>query len=98
MPKSQLIDLQMEVVPDYFDGELQGFNIVNKETNEEIVGSEGIYAHQGEELAQLMAKSPQLLEAVKYLRRFVKTEDVDTDFVDNVIKDATTIESFPFHE
>jgi hypothetical protein len=45
-----------------------------------------------------MAKSPQLLEAVKYLRRFVKTEDVDTDFVDNVIKDATTIEPFPFHE
>ena len=95
MSESQFKDLKMKVIPDYFDRELQGFNIVNEETNEEIIGPEGIYAHQGEELAQLMAKSPQLLEALKYLRRFVKPEDVDTDFVDNIIKEATTIESFP---
>ena len=38
--------------------------------------------------ARLMAESTKLLEALKYARRFLKTSEVDTVFIDAAIKKA----------
>jgi hypothetical protein len=39
--------------------------------------------------ARLIAAAPELLEALKYARRFLKKDDYDTDYIDSVIAKAT---------
>lgn len=95
MPDKKIEYLKLEAYADYDNEGIQGFNIRDVDTNEDIVGSEGIYPYQGEEVAILMAASPKLLEALKYARRFLKKDDVDTDYIDSVISQATTPKNFP---
>jgi hypothetical protein len=39
--------------------------------------------------AHLIASAPELLDALKYARRFLKKDDYDTDYIDSVIAKAT---------
>jgi hypothetical protein len=39
----------------------------------------------GDRISTLADAAPDLLEALKYARRFLKSEDHDTDYVDSVI-------------
>lgn len=38
--------------------------------------------------AHLIASAPEMLEALKYVRRFVKKDDVDVEYVDEIINRA----------
>lgn len=88
----QFKNLNLTVQEDYCynngDEYLQGYNIVDSNDGKEIIGDQGIML-EGQAFAHLFAAAPDLLEALKYAKRFLKKEDVDMKFIDDAIKKAT---------
>ena len=83
-------DLELVVETDYYRNDvddIQGYNILNAKTSEEVIGSEGLLP-EDEKIAHLFAASPKLLNALIYAKRFLKKEDVDMEFIDDAIKQA----------
>lgn len=66
------------------DGSLQGFDIVDRDTNDIILGTEGLYSNQEEE-AILMAASPKLYEALKQAREAMQKANADVSFIDDAL-------------
>lgn len=73
------------------DGLIQGYNIVTSSDHQVISGCEGFYSDFDKE-AQLASKAPELLETLKYVKRFVSKEDVDMEYIESVIASATNVD------
>lgn len=81
-------DLELVVEIEYYlADDIQGYNILNSENGEEVIGKDGLLP-QDEKIAHLFAASPKLLNALIYAKRFLKKEDVDMEFIDDAIKQA----------
>jgi hypothetical protein len=56
---------------------------------EDIVGENGILGGEiGDANANLIAAAPDMLETLKYVRRFISAYDCDAEFVESVIAKA----------
>lgn len=60
------------------------FEVVNQD-GDIVAGEWGI---RNEDDARLISTAPELLKALKYARRWLRKEDHDTDYVDQVIAKA----------
>lgn len=68
--------------------EAEEFSVVIFGEISESCGVDGRTEDEKEANAKLIAAAPELLEALRYSRRFLNSENRDVDYVDSVIKKA----------
>lgn len=76
--------------PDEDDGSTPIFGVSHQQT---VCDETTVCNLSNEADARLIAAAPELLEALRYVRRFVGPKDVDTAWVDSIIAKATEVSS-----